>query len=115
MSLHTTEDNLRRLAQECVTEWELEKTDFAAKSFSDLARRLLIHVRAKLNAEKRSARQSSPQAQTQPGGLGVGEYIDSHGRRTYANGSASVPSDAPPRPGSQYWWSEASNAWVDIL
>ncbi len=115
MSLHTTEDNLRRLAQECVMEWEMEKTDFTAKSFSDLARRLLIHVRAKLNAEKRSTRQNSPQAPAQPDGLGVGEYIAPNGRRTYANGSASVPMDAPPRPGSQYWWSEASNAWVDIL
>lgn len=44
--------------------------------------------------------------------LGVGEYIDKDGRRTYGSGKATIPQDAPPRPGDKYCWDEASKNWI---
>lgn len=44
--------------------------------------------------------------------LGVGEYIDKDGRRTYGSGKATIPQDAPPRPGEKYCWDEASKNWI---
>lgn len=43
--------------------------------------------------------------------LGVGEYRDSHGRRTYENSGIVVPESATPRPGKEYWWNHVSNQW----
>lgn len=44
--------------------------------------------------------------------LGVNEYIDANGRRTYGTGKATIPQSAPPRPGDKHTWDEASKNWI---
>lgn len=44
--------------------------------------------------------------------LGVGEYIDKDGRRTYGSGKATIPQDAPPRPSDKHAWDSATAKWV---
>ena len=44
--------------------------------------------------------------------LGVGEFVDGTGRRTYGTGRITIPRDAPPRPSDKYCWSAESNNWV---
>lgn len=44
--------------------------------------------------------------------LGVGEFIDTSGRRTYGSGRATIPMTAPPRPSERYSWDEASKSWI---
>lgn len=44
--------------------------------------------------------------------LGVGEFVDETGRRTYGTGRITIPQDAPPRPSDKYSWSAESNNWV---
>lgn len=44
--------------------------------------------------------------------LGVGEFIDPSGRRTYGSGRATIPMTAPPRPSERYSWDEASKSWI---
>ena len=48
----------------------------------------------------------------QGGQLGVGEFIDGSGRRTYGSGRATIPQDAPPRPSERHQWSAESNTWI---
>lgn len=50
--------------------------------------------------------------QAQGGQLGVGEFIDGSGRRTYGSGRATIPQDAPPRPSERHQWSAESNTWI---
>lgn len=40
-----------------------------------------------------------------------GEYLDQSGNRTYGEGKAIVPKDAPPRPSNQYFWSKLEQKW----
>lgn len=51
-------------------------------------------------------------ANKQDGQLGVGEYFDRTGRRTYGSGRATIPNDAPPRPSDRHQWSAESNNWI---
>lgn len=51
---------------------------------------------------------STPQAK---GSLGVGEFRDPQGRRTYGTSGQIVPEDAAPRPSAGHWWSDASRQW----
>lgn len=44
--------------------------------------------------------------------LGVGEFVDETGRRTYGTGRITIPQDAPPRPSEKYCWSAESKNWV---
>lgn len=44
--------------------------------------------------------------------LGVGEFIDETGRRTYGTGKATIPLSAPPRPSDRYSWSAESQTWI---
>lgn len=46
------------------------------------------------------------------GQLGVGEYIDGTGRRTYGTGRADIPMDAAPRPSERYSWDAATQSWI---
>jgi len=45
--------------------------------------------------------------------LGVDEWIEPDGRRTYGSGRASVPMEAPPRPSKYHRWIPSLNAWDD--
>lgn len=53
------------------------------------------------------------QAARQPDAkLGVGEFIDNTGRRTYGTGKATIPNDAPPRPSERHCWNASTNQWI---
>lgn len=47
--------------------------------------------------------------------LGVGEFINSKGIRTYGTSGQPVPQDAPPRPSENHWWNDASGKWEKML
>ena len=51
-------------------------------------------------------------AQSSTNQLGVGEYIDGNGNRTYGSGKAIIPKDAPPRPSSRHSWNASNNQWI---
>ena len=44
--------------------------------------------------------------------LGVGEFYDNSGRRTYGSGKAIIPPTAPPRPSDRHAWDSSSNTWI---
>lgn len=44
--------------------------------------------------------------------LGVGEYIDANGKRTYGSGRVIIPQDAPPRPSERHSWNASNNQWI---
>lgn len=44
--------------------------------------------------------------------LGVGEFIDETGRRTYGTGKITIPPTAPPRPSDRYSWDAQSQTWI---
>ena len=60
------------------------------------------------SANRRQQREASKEAPI----LGVGEYIDSTGRRTYGTGSATIPHDALPRPSERYLWNTSTSQWI---
>lgn len=47
--------------------------------------------------------------------LGVGEFINSKGIRTYGTSGQPVPQDAPPRPSESHYWSETSKRWEKAI
>ena len=61
-----------------------------------------------------------PQQHQQPGAdcpqapsrLGVGEFFDGTGRRTYGTGQATIPVDAPPRPSERCYWNASTQQWL---
>ena len=46
--------------------------------------------------------------------LGVGEWIDETGRRTYGTGKATIPLNAPARPSDRYCWDAQTQNWILI-
>lgn len=44
--------------------------------------------------------------------LGIGEYIDTAGRRTYGTGAATIPADAPARPSERHYWNASTKQWT---
>lgn len=44
--------------------------------------------------------------------LGKGEWITEDGRRTYGQGKANIPMNAPPRPGDGYAWDLDNQRWL---
>lgn len=44
--------------------------------------------------------------------LGVGEWINQDGIRTYGSGRIAIPMDATPRPGNDYCWDAHSHNWI---
>ena len=47
--------------------------------------------------------------------LGVGEFINSKGIRTYVTSGQPVPPQAPPRPSEAHYWSETTNQWEKTI
>lgn len=47
--------------------------------------------------------------------LGVGEFINNKGIRTYGTSGQSVPPQAPPRPSEAHYWSETTNQWEKTI
>ena len=44
--------------------------------------------------------------------LGIGEFINQQGQRTYGSGKYIIPDDAPPRPGDKYFWNASTKQWL---
>lgn len=44
--------------------------------------------------------------------LGVGEFIDGTGKRTYGSGRANIPLDASPRPSERHQWDAGTKRWI---
>lgn len=44
--------------------------------------------------------------------LGIGEFINPQGQRTYGSGKYIIPDDAPPRPGDKYFWNASTKQWL---
>lgn len=55
--------------------------------------------------------QFKPQAKKNPN-LGIGEFINQQGQRTYGSGKYIIPDDAPPRPGDKYFWNASTKQWL---
>lgn len=47
--------------------------------------------------------------------LGVGEFINNKGIRTYGSSGQPVPQDAPPRPSDAHYWSETTGRWEKTI
>lgn len=43
--------------------------------------------------------------------LGIGEFLNTNGNRTYGTSGVIVPNDAPPRPSTQHIWSKIEQLW----
>lgn len=59
-----------------------------------------------------NVRGSGSNALSSTNNLGVGEYIDGNGNRTYGSGKAIIPQDAPPRPSARHSWNASNNQWI---
>lgn len=44
--------------------------------------------------------------------LGIGEYINQQGKRTYGTGKYIISDDAPPRPSDRHYWSATKQQWL---
>lgn len=44
--------------------------------------------------------------------LGIGEFINPQGQRTYGSGKYIIPMDAPPRPGQNYYFDASTQKWM---
>ena len=47
--------------------------------------------------------------------LGVGEFINGKGIRTYGTSGQAVPPSAPPRPSEAHYWSETTGRWEKTI
>lgn len=110
MRLRTDPPRLRKMAEEIVAQWK--HTGKHHKDYHDASSHLYYCLeRFKDRQENATAPRPCTSSAT---GLGIGEYIDPQGRRTY-NGRQFVPHDAPPRPGKAFWWSDRSHQWEDAV
>lgn len=66
-----------------------------------------------LGDRKYGSKPRSP-SQTDPG-LGIGEFRNGKGQRTYGTGGVIVPESAPPRPSEAHWWSDSSKLWEKTI
>lgn len=66
-----------------------------------------------LGDRKYGSKPRSP-SQTEPG-LGIGEFRNGKGQRTYGTGGVIVPESAPPRPSEAHWWSDSSKLWEKTI
>ncbi len=108
MQLQMTVDQMQATAKEIVDEWKLtERTQHT--TYNDASRHLISTLRKRKQWGK-----PTDAAKPKEPGLGVGEYRNAKGQRTY-NGSTVVPESAPPRPSAGHWWSAASNAWCNQI
>lgn len=115
MTNHVGISDLRRMAEEITVQWAL--ADKTHESYQDASFHLQYALGDKANRERKTRLQAIadgavPAGQTN-GMLGVDEYIDEQGRRTY-NGVDFIPNDAPPRPGRAFYWNQTTRSWDDI-
>ena len=108
-------DMLKAMAEEITVQWAL--TDKTHDSYHDASLHLVFALADKVGRERKSRLQAIAEGGMPDGRangmLGVGEYMDSEGRRTY-NGVDFIPNDAPPRPGKAFYWNATTSSWDDI-
>ncbi len=115
MKHRTSVETLRTMAEEITMQWAL--TDKTHDSYQDAASHLIFALADRVQRDRKTRLQAISDGgmagEETKGWLGIGEYIDSEGRRTY-NGVDFIPNDAPPRPGKAFYWNGATNSWDDI-
>lgn len=116
MQHHVGISDLRRMAEEITIQWAL--TEKTHGSYHDASTHLIFALGEKANRERKSRLQAIADGTIIPatkakGMLGIDEYIDGQGRRTY-NGVDFIPQDAPPRPGRAFYWNQTTQSWDDI-
>lgn len=74
--------------------------------------RAAVRTWERRHKEERQANPQKTTAATDGVRLGTGEWIDETGRRTYGTGKATIPNDAPPRPGDKYFWNASTKQWA---
>lgn len=108
MQLHISLDEMRQRAQAVVNEWVL--TGQTHPTYNDASRHLISILR-KTKQWGKSAKNASPSES----GLGVGEFRNAKGQRTYAQGGVVVPESAPPRPSAGHYWNKISGMWENFI
>lgn len=113
--LGVTRQTLETMAYDVANEWRM--TDMLHDSYTAGARHLVNTIRKKLSFNNNKSGKPTTSASranrsdTQPK-LGVGEYINERGERTYGRSGVVVPPNAPPRPSNGHWWHDISEAWL---
>ena len=54
-------------------------------------------------------------AKNKESGLGIGEFRNNRGQRTYERSGKIVPESAPPRPTAGHYWNDITNQWENLL
>lgn len=114
--LGVTRQTLETMALDVANEWRM--TDMLHDSYTSGARHLVNTIRKKLSVNNKSGKPT-------PGGravgsgaqpkLGVGEYINERGERTYGRSGVVVPPNAPPRPSNGHWWHDNFKRWMRTI
>lgn len=112
--LGVTRQTLETMALDVANEWRM--TDMLHDSYTAGARHLVNTIRKKMSVNNNKSGKPTPGSRaggsgTQPK-LGVGEYINERGERTYGRSGVVVPPNAPPRPSNGHWWHDISEAWL---
>ena len=106
MQLHYTIDEMKTLAQDIVSEWV--QTGQKHNDYTDASRHLISTIRKRKQWGK-------DKAGTPASDIGIGEYRNSKGERTYGTSGIIVPESAPPRPSAAHWWSKTSERWEKMI
>ena len=115
MQLRCTVDELKAAGREIITDWNFAELEHYSRTDA------LHHFTSALRAKIRK-RQESPQGRrlseidlNTPGKMGVGEFRDAEGRRTYGTSGIQVPENATPRPSESHYWDADLNQWDNII
>ncbi|MDE6787163.1 MAG: hypothetical protein K2J46_09030, partial [Muribaculaceae bacterium] len=99
MKHHVEIPVLKTMAEEITMQWAL--TEKTHSNYQDAASHLIFALADRIARERKARLQTIAEGgvpDSAPKGiLGIGEYIDEKGHRTY-NGIDIIPNDAPPRP-----------------
>lgn len=114
--LGVTRHDVESMTRAVVAEWSL--TDTNHNTHAEAARHLVNTLRKKISHRRKEMTTASTPggrpnwSDTQPK-LGVGEYFNERGERTYSSSRVVVPLNAPPRPSKFHWWHETGEYWTD--
>ena len=114
--LGVTRQTLETMALDVANEWRM--TDMLHDSYTSGARHLVNTIRKKMSVNNKSGK-STPGSRAVGSGaqpkLGVGEYINERGERTYGRSGVVVPPNAPPRPSNGHWWHDDFKRWMRTI
>lgn len=103
MKFHTTSDEVCRQLEDFREDMELR-----GRHVSSPQGLFVTWLGGKMYGSKPGNASSEP-------GLGVGEFRNSRGQRTYGTSGVAVPESAPPRPSAAHWWSDTSRMWEKAI